>query len=203
MTSKFKFAFVTLIILSLGCKIKNENSDKIKPSKLQRLEYIRDSIGFISLPFIANFDSTIKNTYRIFMSEDDSIFRQEFQRLGDLYLIGFLPDTTNFYCILFNSVAAVVQPGLITLDKRGNKVSSAYLTKENCLIYVGDILLCKEYTIINKDLTLDYYYKSIVIQEKSDFSLDTVCTNLERKGKINNKGEITIGQMNVINCQDH
>jgi hypothetical protein len=120
---------------------------KHKVSKLDRLKVWTDSTRILELPFRANFDTTTKETFRVKFWETDSIFRDDFEKAGgDVYLMGLLSDTTNFYGFVFVSVAAVGKPALVTFDKSGNKVDLELLTNENCVIYAGDILLCKEYT---------------------------------------------------------
>lgn len=197
MKNLFRILFIVTIVSS--CHLKADKKYNRDLSKIDRIDSILDSIGFISLPFVANFDTTIKNTYRLNASNDlDTILIKDFSRLGDVYLIGFLPDTTDFYAILFLGIAAVSNPGLITFDKTGTKISSEFITEENCLIYVGDILYCCEYTQINSDLTLKYVYKSIVIQEKADMTSDTIFTHIIRNGKIRNNGILDLGRFDTI-----
>jgi hypothetical protein len=170
-----------------------------KVSKLERLRVWVDSTRILELPFRANFDTTTAKDFRVKFWETDSIFRKDFQRVGDIYLMGLLSDTTNFYGFVFVSITAVGNPGLITFDKSGNKIDLKLLTKEKCIIYAGDILLCKEYTTIGQDWSLDYYFKSIVAGEGN--SIDTVCSNFISKGLINKKGEINVGQITEIDCE--
>jgi len=197
---RYKIGIILLIVTIWSCNLDRNKNNKIKISKRDRILTIKDSIGFISLPYIAEFNPTNKSTYRI--TGVDSIFRKDFSRLGDVYLVGFLPDTTKYYCILFTGVAAVGNPGLITFDKKGNKISSELITEENCLIYVGDILFCKEYSLINPDMTLEYEYRSIVVQEKSDLTSDTIYTHLKRFGEINEQGKIILGKIDTLNYAD-
>lgn len=171
-----------------------------KVSKLQRFKVWIDSTSILDLPFKAIFDTTTEGTFRVKFWENDSIFRNDFKRVGDIYLMGLLSDTTDFYGFVFVSITAVGNPGIITFNKSGNKVDLKLLTKENCVIYAGDILLCKEYTTIGRDWSLDYYFKSIVAGEGD--SMDTVCTNSISKGKINKSGQIDLGQLTEINCRN-
>lgn len=151
-------------------------------------------------PVSANFDTTTEGTFRIKLWELDSIFRNDFKRAGgDVYIMGLLSDTTNFYGFAFVSIAAVGNAGLVTFDKLGNNIDLRILTKENCVIYAGDILLCKEYTTIGKDLSLNYYFKSIVADAGG--SGDTVCSHLLSKGNISKNGEIDLGPTTKIDCE--
>ncbi|GCC53319.1 hypothetical protein SanaruYs_35620 [Chryseotalea sanaruensis] len=171
-----------------------------KASKLQRFKVWIDSTSILDLPFKAIFDTTTEGTFRIKFWEKDSIFRTDFKRVGDIYLMGLISDTTDFYGFVFVSITAAGNPGIVTFDKLGNKVDLKLLTKDNCIIYSGDVLLCKEYTTIGRDWSLDYYFKSIVAGEGD--SMDTVCTNSISKGNINKSGEINLGQFTEINCED-
>ena len=183
-------------------KESNETDNEIeKVKRLERFKAWRDSTRILELPFRANFDTTTNGTFRVKFWEADSIFRNDFRKAGgDVYLMGLLSDTTNFYGFTFVSIAAVGNPGLVTFDKSGNNVDLKLLTKENCVIYAGDILLCKEYTTIGKDWSLDYYFKSIVAGEGN--STDTVCSHSVSKGLINKKGEIDVGQITEIDCKN-
>ncbi len=205
-----------LIILLIGisffyCTDSKKVTDKVdgsnlvdkkhKVSKLERLKVWTDSTHILELPFRANFDTTTEGTFRVKFWEADSIFSSDFRNAGgDVYLMGLLSDTTNFYGFTFVSVAAAGNPGLITFDKTGNRIDLKRLTKENCYIIVGDILLCKEYTTINKDWSLDYYFKSIVAGEGE--STDTVCSHSISRGLVNKIGEIDVGQITQIDCKD-
>jgi hypothetical protein len=182
-------------------KEKELTVDKLnKVSKLDRLKVWTNSTRTLELPFRANFDTTTEGTFRIKFWEADSIFKNDFKRVGDIYLMGLLSDTTNFYGFAFISIAAVGNPGLVTFDKSGNKVDLKLLTKENCIIYAGDILLCKEYTTIGRDWSLDYYFKSVVYDAGD--SKDTVCSHSISKGQISKKGEIDVGQVTQIDCKN-
>jgi hypothetical protein len=179
----------------------NFTDTKHKVNKLERLKVWTDSTHILELPFRANFDTTAAGTFRVKFWEADSIFSSDFRNAGgDVYLMGLLSDTTNFYGFTFVSVAAAGNPGLITFDKNGNRIDLRLLTKENCYIIVGDILLCKEYTTINKDWSLDYYFKSIVAGEGE--STDTICSHLISRGLVNKIGKIETGQITQIDCEN-
>jgi hypothetical protein len=177
----------------------NTSADINAITKIDRIRLWRDSTRIITLPFRADFDTTRAGAFRVKFWEKDSIFRKDFKRVGDIYLMGLLADTANFYTIAFMAVAAFGNPGLITFDKSGNKIDIEILTKENCVIYSGDVLLCKEYVTVESDLSLNYYYKSIVYGEGD--SQDTVCRHSISRGKITEGGEIELGTLQHIDCK--
>jgi hypothetical protein len=168
--------------------------------KLARLKTWVDSTRILALPFRANFDTTTQQAFRVKLFEEDSIFKNDFRKLGDIYLMGLLCDTTNFYGLIFVSITAVGNAGLITFDKSADKVDLKLLTKENCVIYAGDVLSCKEYTIIRKDWSLDYFFQSVVAGAGD--SSDTVCLHSTRKGLVDLKGVIELGQTIEMNCDE-
>lgn len=176
------------------------NSKNNTITKLSRLKVWTDSTRILTMPFRANFDTTREGTFRVKFWEADSIFRGDFKgAAGDVYLMGILEDTTRFYAFAFMAVAAVGNAGLVTFDKSGNSVSLKQLTKDGCVIYAGDVLLCKEYATIGKDWSLDYYFKSVVYDAGD--SEDTVCSHFISKGQISGSGKIDLGAVMEIECK--
>ncbi|MFZ6012591.1 MAG: hypothetical protein ACOYXT_19765 [Bacteroidota bacterium] len=124
---------------------------------------------------------------------------KEFGRLGgDPYMVGFLPDTSRYYGIVFYAVAAAAIPGIITIDKQGQRISVEYLTNESCADLVA--IYCREFTTINPDLTLNYYSKLLFESDLTKDTSDTLCTQYVRRGKITTTGVIELGTMETIDC---
>jgi hypothetical protein len=181
----------------------NSAHNEHKLSKLERIKVWTDSTHILDLPFSANFDTTTEGTFRVKFWELDSIFRKDFRKAGgDVYLMGLLSDTTNFYGFIFISIAGVGNPGIVTFDKSGNNVDLKLLTKGNCVIYAGDILLCKEYTTIGKDWSLNYYYKSVVVTEFFESRLDTICSQQIQHGQVSKSGIIELAEIKEIDCSE-
>ena len=71
-------------------------------------------------------------------------------------MIGFIPDTTNFYAILYITLETTQVPNLITFDKQGTLIDRKVITEENSWLFPGYIIKCEEYTRIEKEnLNLD------------------------------------------------
>jgi hypothetical protein len=198
-----KLTVVAFAILLVAC-VKSKPAEIIAeveeeiapPSRIQRIKIWRDSTRLLELPFRANFDTTTVGTFRVKFWEADSLFRNDFR--SDAYVMGLLADTANFFAFAYIEIASVGNVRLITFDKSGRKIDNERLTRDNCVIYVGEILLCKEYTIVETDLSLNYYFKSVVFGEGD--SMDTVCTNVISKGRVNRTGEIDTGKPIQIDC---
>jgi hypothetical protein len=196
-----QFALLTISVLMISCgQVYNSGANKAV-SKLDRITVWRDSTGFLELPFKVNFNTTTNGTFRVKFWETDSIFRDDFKKVGDIYLMGMLPDTTNFYAVVFLAVGAFNNPGVITLDKSGNKVDLKILTREKCVM-TGDMVSCEEYATIatiEKGLTLAYYFQSIEGVGDSD---EGICSQFKSKGQINEKGEIELGLLTKTDCNN-
>jgi hypothetical protein len=187
--------FITIIY---GCKNdRTGDSPHDIPSKVDRIKVWRDSTSFVELPFKANFGSRTTKTFRIW--NEDSIFSGDFSG-GEIYVVGLLPDTSNYYGVVYKAVASVANFGLITFDKTGKKIDSEKLTRDKCVIYAGDVLYCVEYTNIGTDLSLDYYFESVVAGE--GMSTDTVYSCFARKGQMSASGEIQLSDEKEADCSN-
>jgi hypothetical protein len=192
-----RFLLFLFVIFSYACKNSSKTGDFAgdNPNKIDRIKVWRDSTSFVDLPFKASFGSKTTKTFRIW--NEDSIFSGDFSG-GEIYIVGLLPDTTNYYGVIYKVVASVADFGLITFDKTGKKISSEELTKYKCVIYSGDVLSCVEYTNIGTDLSLDYYFKSVVAGE--GMSTDTVYSCFARKGQISASGKIQLSDEKETDC---
>jgi hypothetical protein len=172
-----------------------------KEKKVTLIHDLIEHVGFVRLPYKAIFNESTKGTYRIQCWGKDSLLCQDF--IGtDSYVVGALPDTSKYYSFIFITVSAIEKPNLVTFAKNGNKISSYPLTEENSVIYVGDILECEEYAIIDGDLKIKSYFKSRVAYETTTVDVfDTICTHYETDGYINPEGKIIFGKRIEYKCK--
>jgi hypothetical protein len=188
------------LIFACGSNLVN-NDDALLKKKLNTIRDWINSTRILSLPMTLYFDSTVQNTHRLMFNESDSIFANDFKNAGgDVYLIGFLPDTSKYFGVIFNSVAAVHNPGIITFTKDGEYINLELLTKEKCVNY-GRKFFCDEHTTISKDLKLSYYYKSLEEHDKPDMTYDTICEIIESQGLIKDNGKVELGKMISSKCK--
>src|SRR5688572_3134579 len=109
------WTFLTLIILT-SC---GQQSNKQELSKAEHLRTLIKKIGFQKLPYTYDLSKSITNAkYSVDMNSMDTIFFDS----GSFG--GVLPDTTNFYCILFYQAGDSMYPFLSTFDKKGNIIDT-------------------------------------------------------------------------------
>ena len=184
--------FVFLFLVSISCKNRNAQQTAITKDEtvLKAIYSIIDSIGFVELP------------YKIYYEQEAEILTDKFGQTR--YFYGILPDTTNFYGVLEYLPAGNGIPFLNTYDKNGNEITRKSIIDCNCLKYVGIEIFCDEYVIINKDLTLHYHYSSKHIYEDYLTSKQEalVCEHIEKKGKIDENGNIIFEESIKIPVED-
>ncbi len=181
--------------------VKKTEINNLRVSKNYLIHELIKEVGFISLPYKAVFNASTEKTYRIQCWGKDSILCKDF-RGTDSYVVGTLPDTSDFYSFIFITISAIAKPNLVTFDKKGNRISFKPLTEENSVIYVGEVLECEEYAIIDKDLKIFSYFKSRVVNETPTVDVyDTVCTRYEKKGQVKPNGEIEFDEKIIIDCK--
>ena len=163
--------------------IENEKTTKLVDNQLRHQELLKllNRIGFIELPYIANYptNSLKKNVF--------NCSQEKISLLKDFYgnhieMIGFIPDTTNFYAILYITLETTQVPNLITFDKQGTLIDRKAITEENSWLFPGYIIKCEEYTRIEKDLTLNYFFMMIHDYESFDKNDEDIRFKLYEKG---------------------
>lgn len=200
--------FCTYISLStlflFSCASKNNEkqnySTTAQTSKAERIHDLIKEVGFIELPHKTNFNDPTDDAYKIEKYDKDSVLAHDFGT-EDIYVVGSLPDTSNYYAFVYLTVAANSIPNLITFDKTGKLISKLALTEEYSASMGGNQLEIEEYAIIDKDLKILSYYKSIIEYETAIVDVyDTVCTHYETNGEISPNGEIIVGPKNEFKC---
>jgi hypothetical protein len=164
---------------------------------LQTIRKIIDMVGFVELP------------YKIYYDQDGVDVRNE-----DIYILqrkigvqagcfyGILPDTTHFFGVLYFVAASIAYPNLATFDKEGILIDKQSIVGDNCYEMAGASVFCDEYTIINKDLTMHYHYKSKHIFDGGNYGAVLVCKHIERDGRIEKNGKIIAGENREIPVED-
>ncbi len=180
------------ILIAIFFHYKRDNSFENRSNKISQIRQIVDSVGFVELPYLIKYDASIENSYKISCCSKDSSLYSDFSG-GDLYIVGSLPDTTNYFGLIYVAVASSGIPHLLTYDKAGNRIDVSPLIEENSWLMAGEMLTSKEFIEIRKDLTMKYFFKSQVVYkvyEQNTISRDTVCTYYEKEGKIMKDGMI-------------
>jgi len=198
---KYKLITILIIILISSCVSRKEkNTQEIKIEYIQELV---NKIGFIELPLVfdANNENALKSIHFINMKGKDSLlFDNTVERI-----IGFLPDTSKYYAIMFYEVGDMLYPSIMTIDKTGNKIGREIICAAGCAGHaVVEISSCYDSVWIQKNLKIKSISKVIGIVETEDSIPQTIkiCNKTIVEGLINENGLIKINRSELIDCTD-
>jgi hypothetical protein len=193
-----------LVLICLACS----NSDnKIKRNDQNaKIEHIRDVIkksGFIELPLIfdANIDNSLKTKYDVDFKRDDSlIFESDIWRI-----VGFLPDTTDYFAFLFHTVGDMLYPTIMTIDKKGNKIDRQIICAAGCVGHTEvEVSSCYDSVWISSDLKLKSISKVTGTVETEDSIPKTIniCNIRKVNGFVDKSGKIMLTESDLIDCNN-
>jgi hypothetical protein len=85
--------------------------------------------GFIKLPLVFNADiDNLKLNYRVNHKSNDTLLLE-----GIISgIIGFLPDTTNYYAFLYYTIGDMLYPTIRTMDKNWQKIDDKKICTYGC-----------------------------------------------------------------------
>jgi hypothetical protein len=164
--------------------------------KVGHLKNLMKKIGFIKLPF----------TYDVASSKIDSKYSMDHNSMDTLFFDsgqfqGVLPDTTNFYCILFYQTGDSLYPFLTTIDKSGNVIDTQNIGIGYCRGLLSDIDHCIDQVTIKEDMGLDLLFKATGTTENdSTHQTIKICDTIVGTGKVNEKGKIEITKTEMEDC---
>lgn len=198
-----KVPLFILIICLVSCDSQRLTYKSPQELKIEQIQKVIKKSGFIKLPLIfdANIDNSLKFNYDVDFKGNDSLIFDE-----DIYrIVGFLPDTTNYYAFLFHSVGDMLYPTIMTLDKKGNKIDRQIICAGGCagqtVVEVSD---CYDSVWISNDLKLNSISKVIgnVITDDSIPKNLKICNMIKVQGYIDKNGKIKLKQSDLIDCND-
>ena len=116
---------------------------------------------------------------------------------------GVLPDTTSFYCILYYQVGDSLYPFLTTIDKDGNVIDNAPIGIGHCRGLLIDIESCVDQVTINRDLSIELFYKVVGSADTNDSIPKTVriCNQILGTGRVTKEGKIEIKKGELEQCE--
>lgn len=198
----------TLLIFLISICSACSNSDKkiqknLQNTKIEQIRIVIKKSGFIKLPLIfdANIDNSLKSNYDVeFKGNDSLIFKNGISRI-----VGFLPDTTNYYSFLFHSVGDMLYPTIMTLDKKGNEIDRQIICAAGCAGQtVVEVSSCYDSVWISYDLKINSISKVIgtVIAEDSIPKTLKICNMRKVDGFIDKSGKIMLNKSDLIDCNN-
>jgi hypothetical protein len=196
-----------LIILALigilSCNSSKHTQGQSHDIKLEQVKTIIQQSGFVKLPltFDANLDNSLKSNYNVDLKSIDSlIFDSDINSI-----VGFLPDTAEFYAFLFHTVGDMLYPTIMTIDKNGNKIDRQIICAAGCAGHAAlEVTSCYDSVWIYNDLKIKSISKVIGTVDTEDSIPKTliICNMRIVDGMIDLSGKINLKKSDLINCND-
>jgi hypothetical protein len=197
-----KTMIISILSFSLlSCSFTNKTKISTEDEKGRHIRMILQQTGFIKLPLIfdANNENALKETYRIDRKCLDSIIFDD-----DMFdIVGFLPDTSLYFAILFNTVGDMLYPTIITIDKAGRKIDRQIISTTACAGNVAvDVISCYDSVWILNDLQVFSRSKVVGTVETEDSipQVLKICNSENLTGSIARTGKIRISRSKKIDC---
>ncbi|MGE0090878.1 MAG: hypothetical protein AB7S50_15520 [Bacteroidales bacterium] len=198
---KQKLLIALIFIGLISCNSSKQTVKEPQEIKLDQIRKVIQKTGFVKLPLIfdANSDNSLKSNYDVdFKSNDSLIFESDIWSI-----IGFLPDTTDYYAVLFHSVGDMLYPTIMTIDKNGNKIDRQIICTGGCAGHAAvDISSCYDSIWIESDLKIKSISKVIGTVETEDSIPQTlnICNMRILDGLIEKNGKIRLKDSDLIDC---
>jgi len=164
--------------------------DKQK-TKQEQIQHVINKSGFIPLPLVfdASDENALKIRYSVNLTTDDTLLF-EYQPCD---IVGFFPDTTNYYAFLYLFVGDMLYPTIVTMDKNWQKIDEKIICTTGCLTSpLEDVTSCYDSVWIYEDLKIKSISKLIGTMEDKDDSVITICNTKILEGFIDKNGKINI-----------
>jgi len=195
-----------IIIALISCILSSCNTSvqkQIHEIKNEQIINVIGHSGFLELPLIfdANNENSLRNTYNVDFKGNDTLLFDT-----DIYsIIGFLPDTTDYYGFLFHTVGDMLYPTLMTLDKKGNKIDRQIINATGCAGHFSlDVTSCYDSVWIHRDLTIKSISRVIGTVDSEDIPEQTlnICNMRRLDGLIEKNGRIKLTRSEIIDCNE-
>jgi len=194
--------FITFIFIGLiSCSPSKQNIKEPQEVKLEQIRKVIQKTGFVSLPLIfdANIDNSLESNYSVdFKSNDSLIFESDIWNI-----IGFLPDTTDYFAFLFHTVRDMLYPTIMTIDKKCNKIDRQIICADGCAGHAAvDVSSCYDSVWIYADLKIKSISRVIGTVETEDTIPQTlnICNMRILEGLIEKSGEIKVKSSDLLDC---
>jgi hypothetical protein len=195
-----RFLLIVLILFGFfSCKTEKQRD------KYEQIQFVIEQSGFVKLPleFDANIEGALKANYSVNqMSNDTLLFKND----GIFEIIGFLPDTVNYYTFLYFSVGDMLYPTIRTMDKNWQKIDEKIISTGGCAGHAQlEVTSCYDSVWVYKDLKIKSISKvigTVEIDEDSTSQILDICNMRILDGFIDKNGKINIKESGLINCSE-
>ncbi len=168
---------------------------------MDRIQNVINKTGFIDLPlkFDAGNEKSLMSHYVVDLKGNDSlIFDSEIHSV-----VGFLPDTSNYYAFIFHTIGDMLYPTIMTISKKGDKIDRQIICTGECAGHAAvNVISCYDSVCINQDLHIKSISKMIGTVETNDSIPKTIdlCNMLKLTGFIDKDGKIKLNRSDLIDC---
>jgi len=150
---------VFLLTIFVACSTKPSQSEKIDSTNSAKTTVTESNpaflifikkFKFLPLPLTIKTLDIAADSFQKLNAKDNVFIKSEYP--DEIYAYGILPDTADFYKIIWLQPAEIEVPVLTTFSKTGKKISEKYLSVGGCGSDCG--FSCAEFITIGQDLTI-------------------------------------------------
>jgi hypothetical protein len=198
---KQRLLIILIFIGLISCNFSKKTLTDQQQVKSEQIHKVIQKTGFVELPLIidANISSSLKSVYEVdFKSNDSLIFDSDMWSI-----VGFLPDTTDYFAVLFQTVGDMLYPTIMTMDKKGNKIDKQIICVAGCAgLAAVDITSCYDSVWISRDFKIKSISKVLgtVETEDSTKKIIKICNMRILDGLIEKNGKIRLKESDLIDC---
>ena len=200
----------TILILTALALIASSYGKTAKKTEKQRniyeqIQFVIEKSGFIKLPLVFDASNEEVLTFDYFLTDFKTEDTLLFGRTR-LHILGFLPDTTNYYAFLYLSVGDMLYPTIRTMDKNWQKIDEKVICTWGCLTSpLVDVTSCYDSVWIYEDLKIKSISRvvgTIETEENSTSEVLDICNTKILNGFIDKNGKINIKESGLRNCNE-
>ena len=169
----------------------------------EQIQYVISKSGFIKLPleFDASIETALKSNYSIDRTTNDTLLFDE----GIYDIVGFLPDTTDYYAFLHLTVGDMLYPTITTMDKNWQKIDEKIICTGGCAGHLQLLVTsCYDSVWIYPDLKIKSVSRVTGTVEIDDTASQVlkICNMSILDGFIDKDGKIEIDRSDLIDCNE-
>ena len=190
-----------LIILGVSITSCGNFGKRNSPTKADHFKAFIEKVGYINLPYSHDLNLDEENyNYQIDEKSTDSLFFDNYENL----IIGVLPNTSDFYAILYFAIGDDLYPALKTFNKNGEKIDDQKICYGYCAGCDCDCDSCADITTIDADfkITMNYAIKATECDDDGNkIPETTICKIYTTTGQIKPDGTIYLKKEEEKNCE--
>ena len=189
---------IFVLVCVFSCDTKKQRT------KSEQIQYVIKESGFIKLPleFDASIETALEGRYSVNRASDDTLLFES----GIRDIIGFLPDTTNFYAFLHLTIGDMLYPTIVTMDKSWQKIDEKFICTGGCAGHAQlDVISCYDSVFVYKDLSIKAISKvigTVEVYRDSTSEIFDICNMVIVDGFIDKNGRISINKSGLIDCSE-